>query len=126
MIWVWVVVCVLVVGAAAVVVAGRDHEMAEVYDDRPDVPIPTGRALTATDLDELRFSTGLRGYRMDEVDAFVARVRAELLTHPLEERQHDDDDRYGDAADPPEEQAEPDGQAERVEPDHEPQHRSGA
>jgi DivIVA domain-containing protein len=78
-IWVWVVVAVVVIGAVAVLIAGRDDEMAEVYDDRPDVPFPTGRPLTAEDLDELRFSTGVRGYRMDEVDAFIARVKADLI-----------------------------------------------
>jgi DivIVA domain-containing protein len=78
-IWVWVVVTVVLVGAVAVVVAGREDGMAEVYDDRPDVSFPVGRPLTPSDLDHLRFSTGVRGYRMDEVDAFVARVKADLL-----------------------------------------------
>jgi DivIVA domain-containing protein len=84
-IWVWVVVAVLVVGVAAVLIAGRDDEMAEVYDDRPDVPLPAGRPLTAADLDGLRFSTGLRGYRMDEVDAFIARVKADLISREAHE-----------------------------------------
>lgn len=85
MIWVWVVVAVLVVGVAAVLIAGRDDEMAEVYDDRPDVSLPAGRPLTAADLDGLRFSTGLRGYRMDEVDAFIARVKADLISREAHE-----------------------------------------
>ncbi len=53
--------------------------MAEVYDDRPDVALPTGRPLTAEDLRTLRLNTGVRGYRMDEVDALLARLEAELI-----------------------------------------------
>ena len=94
MIWVWVVVAVLVVGVAAVLVAGRDDEMADVYDDRPDVSLPAGRPMTAADLDGLRFSTGLRGYRMDEVDAFIARVKADLISRETHEQRLE---RAGDA-----------------------------
>lgn len=53
--------------------------MAEVYDDRPDVALPTGRPLTAEDLRTLRLNTGVRGYRMDEVDALLARLEAEMI-----------------------------------------------
>ena len=77
-IWVWVVVLVAVIGAVAVVVAGRDSAMGEVYDDRPDATLPTGRPLTAADLEALRFSTAVRGYRMDEVDALLSRMQADL------------------------------------------------
>jgi DivIVA domain-containing protein len=118
-IWIWVVVAVVVIGAVAVLVAGRDDEMAEVYDDRPDVPFPTGRPLAAADLDQLRFSTGFRGYRMDEVDAFVARIKAELIgrespstehsTAPASDpdesdarTQHDDEETQHDAEEPAE------------------------
>ncbi|MGH3506241.1 MAG: DivIVA domain-containing protein [Nocardioidaceae bacterium] len=94
MIWVWVVVAVLVVGVAAVLVAGRDDEMADVYDDRPDVSLPAGRPMSAADLDGLRFSTGLRGYRMDEVDAFIARVKADLISRETHELRPE---RAGDA-----------------------------
>ncbi len=79
MIWVWVVALVLVIGAIAVVVAGRDDAMAEVYDDRPDATLPTGRPLTAEDIAAVRLSTGVRGYRMDEVDALLDRIQADLL-----------------------------------------------
>jgi DivIVA domain-containing protein len=77
--WLWVLVLVVIIGAIAVVVAGRGDDMAEVYDDRPDVTLPTDRQLTADDVADVRFSTGVRGYRMDEVDAFVARVQQDLL-----------------------------------------------
>jgi DivIVA domain-containing protein len=78
--WFWVVVLVLVVGAIAVFAAGRDNAMAEVYDDRPDRTIPTGRPLTSEDLQEVRFSSALRGYRMDEVDALIDRIAADLMS----------------------------------------------
>jgi len=77
-VWVWVVVLVAIIGAIAVVAVGRDDAMADVYDDRPDTTIPTGRPLTAADIRAVRFTTGLRGYRMDEVDALLARLEADL------------------------------------------------
>lgn len=80
MIWVLVIALVLVIGAIAVVVAGRDDAMAEVYDDRPDATLPTGRPLTAEDIAAVRLSTAVRGYRMDEVDALLARIQADLMT----------------------------------------------
>ena len=79
MLWFWVIVLVGLIGAIAVVAAGRGAEMVDVYDDRPDVSLPAGRPLTADDLDALRFNTGVRGYRMDEVDALLARLQAEMI-----------------------------------------------
>ena len=71
-------ILVVAIGAIAVVVAGRDSAMGEVYDDRPDATLPTGRPLTAADVEALRFSTAVRGYRMDEVDALLSRLQADL------------------------------------------------
>jgi DivIVA domain-containing protein len=87
--WFWVVVLVAVIGAIAVVAAGRGDSMAEVYDDRRDTTVPTGRPLTADDLRAVRFNTGVRGYRMDEVDALLARLEAEALDR--EDRADDGD-----------------------------------
>lgn len=84
MIWFWVVVLVVLVGTVAVLAAGRDTSMAEAYDDRPDRTIPVGRPLTADDLQRVRFSSALRGYRMDEVDALIDRVAADLLARERE------------------------------------------
>ncbi len=78
MVWLWVLVFVIIIGAAAVVVAGRGDAMADVYEDRPDMTLERGRPLTADDLARVRFTTAVRGYRMDEVDAFVTRIEAEL------------------------------------------------
>ncbi|HSS68075.1 MAG TPA: DivIVA domain-containing protein [Nocardioidaceae bacterium] len=77
--WVWVVVIVALTGAVVAVAVGRGGSMSEAYDDRPDTAIPSGRPLTADDLREVRFSTAVRGYRMDEVDALLARLRADLI-----------------------------------------------
>lgn len=87
MLWFWVIVLVVLIGAIAVVASGRGDTMADVYDDRPDVPVPAGRPLTADDLGAVRFNTGVRGYRMDEVDALLARLQAEMI-----EREGDDVD----------------------------------
>lgn len=77
--WFWVIVLVALIGAIAVVAAGRGDSMAEVYDDRPDATLPAGRALTADDLRSVRLNTGVRGYRMDEVDALLSRLEAEMI-----------------------------------------------
>ncbi|MBA3232367.1 MAG: DivIVA domain-containing protein [Propionibacteriales bacterium] len=77
MIWFWVVVMVVIIGTAAVIAAGRGDALADVYEDRPDVTVERG-PLTAADVAKVRFTTAVRGYRMDEVDAFVARIDADL------------------------------------------------
>lgn len=79
-IWLWVVLIVVVIGALSVVLASRGGTMAEVYDDRPDATIPAGRPLTADDLRNVRFSSAVRGYRMDEVDALLSRLQADLIS----------------------------------------------
>jgi DivIVA domain-containing protein len=78
--WLWVVAAVVMIGTVTVLIAGSGSTLADVYDDRPDSAVPTGRPLTADDLGKVRFSTALRGYRMDEVDALVDRLRADLLS----------------------------------------------
>lgn len=78
MTWFLAFVVVAVLGAVVVVAVGRGGEMAEVYDDRPDVRVPADRPLTGDDLGRVRFTTAFRGYRMAEVDALLARLAAEL------------------------------------------------
>ncbi len=85
-IWLWVLVLVIVIGAVAVLASRRDQPMSEASEDRPDRAVPTGRALTSDDLDAVRFTTALRGYRMDEVDALIDQVRADLLAREAEPR----------------------------------------
>jgi DivIVA domain-containing protein len=89
--WVWVVVIVALAGGVAAVAVGRGGSLSEVYDDRPDASVPSGRPLTADDLRDVRFSTAVRGYRMDEVDALLARVRADMIAResaPPDEQVH--------------------------------------
>jgi DivIVA domain-containing protein len=80
MIWFLAIVAVLLMGAVAVVAAGRGGSMTEVFDDRPDARVPADGPLTAADLRAVRFSTALRGYRMSEVDALLDRLAAERET----------------------------------------------
>jgi hypothetical protein len=62
--------------------------------DSPDLGLPAGRPLNSADLPRLKFRTGLRGYRMDDVDAaFAAFAQALALA---EQRATD-----GSAAPPP-------------------------
>lgn len=79
MMWFWVIVLVAIIGAIAILASGKGDTMRQVFDDRPDTAIAIGRPLTVDDLADVTFSTGLRGYRMDEVDALIDRVRADLL-----------------------------------------------
>ena len=78
MTWFLAVLIVLVMGAVAVVAAGRGGTMAEVYDDRPDSLVQADGPLTAEDLRRVRFTTAFRGYRMAEVDALLDRLAGEL------------------------------------------------
>ena len=57
---------------------GRGGSMAPAYDDRPDLALPEGRPLAAEDLRTVRFPLALRGYRMSDVDAVLARLATEL------------------------------------------------
>lgn len=76
--WVFIALVVAVVAAVAMVAVGRGDGLAPALPDRPDVELPADRALTATDLADLKLSVAVRGYRMDEVDALLGRLAAEL------------------------------------------------
>lgn len=86
MAWFFAVVIVLLIGAVAVVAAGRgpgaEARMAPAYDDRPDALLPTDRPVTGDDLRQLRLSTTLRGYRPAEVDALLERLVTQLDDAP--------------------------------------------
>lgn len=84
--WLWVVGVVAVVGAVTVIAVGSGDALGDVYEDRPDHTVPVGRPLAADDLRDVTFSTAVRGYRMDEVDAFLERIRADLLAREAHER----------------------------------------
>lgn len=96
--WFLCIVVVVVLAATFVVAARGGVTMAQAYDDRPDVTLPADRALRSTDLRDIRFTVGLRGYRTAEVDALLARLEAELSVRELtsdEHERHDPDDPTG-------------------------------
>lgn len=78
MMWFFSVLVVVVMGVTAMVAAGRFGGLAETYDDRPDSRVPDDGPLTAEDLEAVRFTSALRGYRMSEVDALLDRLTEEL------------------------------------------------
>ena len=78
MTWFFAFLIVALLGAVAVVAAGRGGSMVEVYDDRPDSRVQADGPLTAEDVRRVRFSTAFRGYRMSEVDALLDRLAVEL------------------------------------------------
>ncbi len=78
MIWLALLVAVLVAVATAAAVLGRvDGSLADATTTMSHVPLPDD-PLTPGDLESLRFDTGLRGYRMSQVDAVVDRLRGEI------------------------------------------------
>lgn len=78
MTWLFAVLIVLALGGVAMVASGRGGSMAPAYDDRPDLALPTDRPLVAQDLRTVRFPLAVRGYRMSDVDALLARLAGEL------------------------------------------------
>lgn len=78
MMWLFAILIVLAMGGVAVVASGRGGSMAPAYDDRPDVVLPDDRPLEARDLRTVRFPLAVRGYRMSDVDALLARLATEL------------------------------------------------
>ena len=82
MVIVFVLLGIAVVAGVALLASGRwqDRGLPPDLNDRgvPDfVDLPLG-ALTEDDLQELQIDPALRGYRMDEVDAVIERLMAEI------------------------------------------------
>ena len=77
MTWLFAILIVLAMGGVAVAASGRIGTMPEAYDDRPDARTPAGE-LTGDDLRRVRFSLGVRGYRMSEVDTLLSRLAEQL------------------------------------------------
>jgi len=78
MVWVLAIVAILVVGALVVLAVARGAAMTPAVDDRREIRLPADRPLRAEDVRGVRFTMTLRGYRMGEVDALLARLAAEL------------------------------------------------
>ncbi|WP_210438534.1 DivIVA domain-containing protein [Nocardioides xinjiangensis] len=78
MTWLFAALVVLAMGGVAMVASGRGGSMPPAYDDRPDVVLPTDRPIGPDDLRAVRFPLAVRGYRMSDVDALLARLAAEM------------------------------------------------
>jgi DivIVA domain-containing protein len=73
-----VVAVAAVVFAVAALAVGRFDRMSQAPPDAPFVePLPTG-PVSSADVRAARFAMCLRGYRMSEVDAVLARLADEL------------------------------------------------
>ena len=94
MTWLFAILIVLAMGGVAVVASGRGGSLPEEYDDRPDVRVPATGPLTGDDVRRVRFSLGLRGYRMSEVDTLLERLATQLE----EAHRHAEDPRSSDGA----------------------------
>lgn len=71
-------VILAVIAGIAVVAAGRGDGLGAAQPERsPLGALPAGE-VTRSDVDGLRFTLALRGYRMDEVDAVLDRLLDEL------------------------------------------------
>ena len=78
MIWLALFVAVIVVVVTAAAVLGRvDGSLADATTTMSHVPLPEDQ-LTPADIDELRFDTAMRGYRMSQVDGVIDRLRREI------------------------------------------------
>lgn len=62
-----------IVWGVAWMITGRDAGLDPSEPDGAAVPLPSTRPLTEEDVVAVRFDTGLRGYRMAQVDAAVRR-----------------------------------------------------
>lgn len=74
---------VLVGGVAAVALGAVRGGLEPPTTSLPAVSLPAG-PLRPGDVDDVRFSLGLRGYRMEQVDAVLDRLRAELAARDAE------------------------------------------
>ncbi|WIY81801.1 DivIVA domain-containing protein [Propionimicrobium sp. PCR01-08-3] len=77
--WVFAALMIVIVGFIFFAATGRGGEMAPQVDDRPAPRVPSkGEPITAKDLDGLSFAVVTRGYSMEQVDAVLDRVSAQL------------------------------------------------
>lgn len=74
---VFVVAAAVVLFAVAALAAGRGGSLADPVQDRVEPRLPE-RPLEPGDVEDLRFAVVVRGYRMDQVDAVLARLGTEL------------------------------------------------
>jgi DivIVA domain-containing protein len=78
MFWFQLVIVLLLLAAVGWLAVGGGGHMSEPVPDRADLALPADRFIVARDLDKVRFSVGLRGYRMEEVDDVLDRLAREV------------------------------------------------
>ena len=71
------VVAALVFGVVALI-SGEDPGLSNAEPDSRAVPLPNDRPLGESDLTDVRFDTGVRGYRMEQVDRALRRTAYDL------------------------------------------------
>ncbi|MFN8084425.1 MAG: DivIVA domain-containing protein [Dermatophilaceae bacterium] len=77
--WFFVLCAALAAAAVVALVVGRvDGTMGDPTSSLAHQPLPDDRELNDDDIAAVRFDVGLRGYRMDQVDDLVDRLRDEL------------------------------------------------
>ena len=80
----FVLLGILVLGGIAVVAAGQGDGLEPALTDRAPLTLPEERLVGRPDVDGLKFSVGLRGYRMDEVDDVLDRLAVDIEQRDLE------------------------------------------
>ncbi|MDX6287340.1 MAG: hypothetical protein QOG53_2825 [Frankiales bacterium] len=84
MILVAVLVGLGILFAVAAVVAGRSRVMSDPVPDEIDTRVPPNDIrMAAEDIDGLRFRMAFRGYRMDQVDDALDRLREEITVRDV-------------------------------------------
>lgn len=73
-----IVLALALVAGVAAFATGRAGRMADAPPDIEPVDLPDDRLLVSRDVDRTRFAIGLRGYRMDQVDAVLDRLSTDL------------------------------------------------
>ena len=76
--WILAALAIGVVGLAAAASTGRFGEMPDVVDDRVQPTVPATGPLTSADLREVQFAVVPRGYSMEQVDAVLQRIAAQI------------------------------------------------
>jgi DivIVA domain-containing protein len=76
--WIALVVAVVLVGLTVAAIFGRvDGSLVDPTSSLSYAPLPDG-PLSPDDVQGLRLDTGLRGYRMEQVDEVIDRLTAEI------------------------------------------------
>ncbi len=84
---VWVMVALVVAGAGFGVMAlmtGRADLLVDMPRDSVPSALPDGRPIRSDEVPALRFDLAFRGYRMDQVDYALERLRADLAFREAE------------------------------------------